>query len=233
MSRLLFPLSILVLQACASQPESPQDQLRQGDRLLARGDTSKAIAVYRLALDQDSLNPDLLARLGRIYAGQGNSEAADTYLRRAADLTYQQATRDLKAGDQSAAAAAFEHTLEIIAAHPLALIRLGEICLAKGQEDRALEYFEKALLANPDYPESFVKAGKLYLRRQRYADAQKAFERAVELNINALEAYLGLGELYTLQKNWQAAADQYHKVLLIDPCSTVAEEALGQLSSHL
>lgn len=226
-------LALLGLCSCGNQPETPQDHLTQGDRLLTQGDTSKALAAYRQALARDSLNPDLLARLGRIYGSQGKAEAADTYLRRAADLTYQQALTALKAGDQLGATSALEHTLEITPAHPLALLRLGEICLAKGQEDTALAYFEKATQVNPDYPEGFVKAGRLYLRHQRLQEAQQAFEHAIELNINAKEAYLGLGELYTLQQNWKTAADQYRKVLLIDPHSTAAKDALDRLGPHL
>lgn len=233
MSRILILMSLLVLHGCGTQPDTPQGHMKEGDRLLAQGDTSKALAAYRQGLAQDSLNPDILARLGRIYAGQGKSEAADTYLRRAADRAYQQALAALNTGDQAGATAAFEHTLEIIPAHPLALLRLGDICLAKGREDEALAYFEKAAQVNPDYAEGFVKAGKLYLRRQRFPEAQQAFEHAIELNINAMDAYLGLGELYLLQKNWSAAADQYHKVLLIDPRSTAAKDALERLRAHL
>lgn len=233
MPRILLLLSLLVFYNCGTQPDNSQDHLTQGDHLLAQGDTANALAAYRLALAQDSLNPDILARLGRIYAGQGKSAAADTYLRRAADRTYQQALAALKSGEQAEAVAAFEHTLEIIPAHPLALLRLGDICLAQGQEDRALVYFEQAIQANPDYPESFVKAGKLHLRRKQLPEAQQAFTQAIELNINAMDAYLGLGELYLLQQNWKAAADQYHKVLLIDPRSTAAKDALERLRSHL
>ena len=207
--------------------------MSQGDQLLAKGDTAKAISSFRLALALDSLNPDIIARLGRVYAGQGKTGPADTYLRRAADITYQSGLKALSQGDQAGASAAFEHTLQIIPPHPLALIRLGELCLAKGQEDKAQEYFEQATLANPDYPESFIKLGRLYLKRQRLQEAQAAFEHAVELDINAKEAYLGMGELAIIQKDWQAAAEQYHKVLLIDPRSTDASEALDKLGPHL
>ncbi len=234
MARILFLLlSPLLLHSCGTQPETAQDRVNHGDRLLARGDTSKALGAYREALAQDSLNPDILARLGRIYASQGKSQAADVYLGRAADRTYQQALMALKVGDQALAISALEHTLDIIPAHPLALLRLGEICLSQGQEDQALGYFEQATRANPDYPEGFVKAGKLYLRRQRFPEAQQAFEHTIELNINAVDAYLGLGELYLLQQNWKAAADQYHTVLLIDPRSAAAKDALERLSPHL
>jgi tetratricopeptide (TPR) repeat protein len=232
MRRALFLLVLLGLHACGSQPERTEDQLGKGDHFLAQGDTANAQAAYRLALRQDSLNPDILARLGRIYAGQGKSEPADIYLRRAADLTYQQGARALAAGDQAGARAAFEHTLAIISAHPLALLRLGDLSLAQGQEDKALGYFEQAIQANPEYGEGYVKSGKLHLRQHRLAEARLAFERAIELNVNAVDAYLGLGELHTLQGNPSAAAEQYRKVLLINPRSPLAQAALAQLGSN-
>ena len=229
----LLLLGALLLQACNSQPQDAPGFVKQADRFLAQGDTSKAIASYRQALDRDSLNPDILARLGRVYAAQGKSGPADTYLRRSADLTYQSGLKALADGNQTAAVLAFEHTVQVIPAHPLALIRLGELFLSKGQEDSALVYFEKATLANHEYPESFIKLGKLYLSRQRQQEAQAAFEHAIELDINAKEAYLGLGQLATLQQNWRLAAEQYRKVLLIDPKSTIASEALDKLGPKL
>lgn len=224
-------LALAILCGCSSEPSTPQAQLAKGDRLLAQGDTANAQVSYRLALAQDSLNPDILARLGRIYAGQGKSEPADIYLRRAADLTYQRGVGALKAGDQAGARAAFEHTLAIIPAHPLALLRLGDLCLAEGQDGKALGYFEQAIQANPGYPEGYVKAGKLYLRQQRLAEARRSFEQSIELNINSLDAYLGLGELFRLQNDPDAAAGQYRNALLIDPHSSAAKEALAQLGT--
>jgi Tfp pilus assembly protein PilF len=203
--------------------------LDEGDRLLTRGDTASAQAMYRRALAQDSLNPDLLARLGRIYAGQGKTGPADIYLRRAANLAYQRGLAALKAGDQAGARAAFEHTLAIIPPHPLALLRLGDLALAAGQDREALGYFEQAIQANPEYPEGYVKAGKLYLRQQRLEEARRSFEQSIELNINSLDAYLGLGEVFRLQNDPVAAAGHYRNALLIDPQSATAKEALAQL----
>ncbi len=230
-----WPLLLLAafLSACSSPPETVQTHLDRGRGFLAAGDTAAAIAAFRLALDRDSLNVVSLAELGRIYAHQGKANAADIYLRRALDLTYQRGLRALQAGDTVAATAAFEHTLEIYPPHPLALIRLGELCLATGREEKALEYFTSATQANPDYPEGFIKLGQLYARRQRPREAQLAFERAIELNINAIDAYLGLGELQRRQENWKAAAEQFAKALLIDPRSPAAREALEQLQRHL
>jgi len=231
--RFLFPyFGILVLAACGSGPQTPEEHTRKGDQLLAKGDTAGAQAAYRVALGQDSLNPDLLAKLGRIYAGQGKSQPADIYLRRASDLTFRQAQNALQAGDPAMAREALEHTLAINPYHPLALLRLGDMALEQGEEDRALGYFEQAIAANPEYAEGYAKAGKVYLRRQRYEDARSAFERCIELNINSIDAYLGLGEMHLSQQNPGAAAENYRKVLLIDPRSAVAKAALANLGEH-
>ncbi len=229
-TRLFF--AALLCCACSSEPESPKDPIAKGDFLLARGDTSGAQAAYRLALGQDSLNADLLARMGRIYASQGKAEPADVYLRRAADLTFRRGLTALQTGDRQAARAAFAHTLAIIPAHPLALLQLGDLSLLSDEDAKALEYFEQAIEANPDYAEGYTKAGKLYLRQRRFAEAERAFETSIELNINSADAYLGLGELFQLQQNPSAAAEQYRKVLLIDPRSPLALAALTRLSSH-
>jgi tetratricopeptide (TPR) repeat protein len=232
MRRVLIVASALAWYACGSEPQTPANHLGEGDRFLAAGDTTGAQAAYRLALGQDSLNADLLTRMGRIYASQGKFQPADIYLRRAADLTYQRGVVAMQEHNPAKAQAAFEHTLAIIPAHPLAFLRLGDLAHDAGEDGQALACFEKAIAANPEYPEGYVKAGKLYLRQRRLPDAQRAFDRCIELNINAVEAYLGLGELYLLQGNPSSAAEQYRKVLLIDPHSPVATAALARLGSH-
>jgi tetratricopeptide (TPR) repeat protein len=209
-----------------------EEYLAQGDQLLAQGQPAKAVASYRLALHQDTLNPVVLARLAKAYQAQRKPVAADSYLRRAMDITYEKGLSALRAGDDSAAVAAFEQTLGLFPRHALALSRLGDIYRAREEEEKALYHYEKAAEANPGFAQTFVVLGQLYAARGALDQAQRAFQRAIELNINALQAYLGLGQLHLDAGRWTEAAELFDKALLIDPYSSLAQTGLDKAQRH-
>ena len=229
---LLLPL--LFLSTCSSEKSGAlEEHVSHGDQYLAAGDALQAIASYRMAFYQDSLNADVLGRLAKAYAVQGNAEAADLYLRRATHLTYQTGVEALQRGDTTAAVASFALTAQLHPGHTLALNRLGDVSLARGDADRALGFFARATRANPHYAESFIKLGRLHAAGGRREEAVQAFLEAIAANINAADAYLELGRLYLDQRRWAAAAEQFDKVLRVDPRSVVARAALEQARSHL
>lgn len=229
---LLLPL--LFFSACSSEKSGTREEhVSRGDRFLAAGDVLQAIASYRMALYQDSLDAEVLGRLAKAYAVQGNADAADVYLRRATHLTYQTGLDALERGDTTAAVASFALTVELHPGHTLALNRLGDVSLARGDSNRALEYFARATRANPHHAEGFIKLGRLHAAGGRREQAVQAFLAAIAANINAADAYLELGRIYLDQQQWEAAAEQFDKVLRVDPRSMVARAELERARSHL
>lgn len=226
-------LLFLSFQGCSDTPVTTEEHLDQGDILLDQGNIAEAIASYRLAMHLDTLNPQVYARLARAYSAQNKQVAADRYLRRAMNITYDAGIRALEAGDDSTAVSAFENTLDIFPRHPLALTKLAEIYQARNQLDQALLHLEKAAEANPNYPATFVKLGQLYATQNKIEEAKRAFIKATELNINASRAYIGLGQLYLNEKAWRAASEQFEKVLLIDPFSPAAHSGIAKAQSYL
>lgn len=232
----VWPLAVVAalgMQACSNSTSSRRDQMAQGDEYLAQGKVNEAVAAYRQALHQDTLNPVVLARLSRAYQAQGNGEAAERYLRRAMNLTFEEGLRALARRDTIAAATAFERTLEIHPTHPLALNQLGDLALAQGQREEAASWYERSTKANPDFAETFVKLGNVSLALGRTERARQAFARAVEVNINAAPAYLGLGRILLGEQRWAAAAEEYSKALMVQPHSAEGQAGLAQARSHL
>ena len=224
----------LFFYACSSSPPSTAEEyVEQGDRQLSQGRIAEAIASYRLALYRDTLNPVVLSRLSKAYAERGNELAAYRYLRRAVNITYGEGRKALEEGDEKAAVAAFEKTLEIQPSHPLALKRLGDIYLARGQEDRALHLYEKSVEAQPEFVEPLVKIGQIYLSRGKLEEARTAFEKALSIDLNAFQAYLGLGEISLREEKWPEAADNFNKALIVQPRSPAAREGLEEARRHL
>ena len=239
-SKLRVPALIgVALLACSQadysdkQPLDPAGLVEQGKLRLSDGDASRAIASFRTALLQDSLNSEAMAGLSRAYGLQKRVELAAVYLRRASAAAYEIGIAALDSGEYERAEAAFNHALDMVPRHPLALIRLGEIAGRKGERIRAIELFERATEANPGYAEGFVRLGSEHALQQDPEKARAAFERAIEVNINSPGAYMGLGDLLSSEGRWVDAANQYDKVLLIDPQSEAAKTALRRVRDQL
>lgn len=72
--------TLLCLAAAACQNEAERS-MRLGDRLLAVGETDRAIAEYKLAERQRSGDPDIRLRIGHAYASRGDVDEALEYYR--------------------------------------------------------------------------------------------------------------------------------------------------------
>ncbi len=228
-SRFLFAVLLAgLIASCSKTPSTPEEYVAQGDALLEKGDLNKAVESYRLALHQDTLNPVIFARLSQAYRQQKKFEAAETFFYRAIDIPFSGGMEALKAGDDSTAFALFQRTLEIYPQHPLALAKLGDIFLARGQNAEALRHFEKSSEANPEFADTWVKLGRLYAEKKQTQQAKEAFTKAIQMNINSFRSYLGLGQIYLEESNWLLAADQFDKALLVDPQSQAARDGLQQ-----
>jgi tetratricopeptide (TPR) repeat protein len=230
---LLAALCVLLLFACTDTPQTPAEHLAQGDQFLADGNTAEAVASYRLALHQDTLNPVILARLSKAYRAQKKTVAAERYLRRAMNIPYEEGISALQMGDDSTAVSAFELTLDIFPQHPLALNKLGDIYLARGLESKALLHYEKSSEANPRFAETWVKLGRLYTSLGQVEKAKRAYLNAIAQNLNSYRSYLGLGQIYLDETLWMDAAEQFDKALLVDPYSAAARAGINEARSHL
>jgi superkiller protein 3 len=229
----VLPICIfLFLQGCSDTPSTPKEHIAQGDQLLESGNAAEAVAAYRMALHQDTLNPTILARLSKAYRAQKKPVAADRFLRKAMNIPYEEGISALLAGNDSAAIAAFERTLDIFPRHPLALNKLGDIFLARDQADKALIHYEKSTEANPKFANTWVKLGRLYATKKMIDKSKSAYLKAIDRNINSYRSYLGLGQIYLEEQLWMDAAEQFDKALLIDPQSTAARAGINEARSH-
>ena len=194
-------LSGFVLLACSPSqrrdtlPLDPAGLVDQGNPRLSSGDANHAIASFRSALLQDSLNADAMVGLSKAYSLQEKVQLGAVYLRRASATAYDIGVAVLDEGDNERAGAAFDHVQDLVLRHPLALIRLGEIADRRGDQGSATELFERAAEANPGYAESFVRLGHQHVLQRNAAKARTAFERAIEVKTNSPGVYLGLGDL--------------------------------------
>lgn len=139
------------------------DALARGDGLSALGQTTEAVAEYRLALRQRGESPEVLARLGRAYAARGEPGESSRYFARllAEDSSYRHfvaaelvalARRGLEAGDRSLMARALEPVAELgIGLIPAELrLALAEEHHRQGEHRRALPLYLSVVEAVPE-----------------------------------------------------------------------------------
>lgn len=72
-------------------------------------------------------------------------------------------------------------------------MRLGDLYVHIGEDQRAVEEYNAALATQPGLLEATVKLGTQHMRKGRLVDAAVTFNQAVELNDRLVTAFVGLG----------------------------------------
>jgi tetratricopeptide (TPR) repeat protein len=172
---LLFALVVAALGTAGCGPPGPR-ALLEGKRLLEQGESAAAIDKLTQAAELMDTNAQAWNYLGLAYHLAGQQDAAAG--------AYQKALR-------------FDH--DLVAAH----FNLGCLYLEEGQPDK-LEAARNELTAftlhQGNSPAGWVKLGTVQVRLRDAASAEKSFEQALQLGSNNPEALNGLG-LAELQFN--------------------------------
>ncbi|MCB2180655.1 MAG: tetratricopeptide repeat protein [Desulfobulbaceae bacterium] len=151
-----------------------------GDIFYNEGDLARAVQEYRLGLQLDGKNINLLNSLGVTFAQMNQYKKAIPL---------------------------FEEALVLDANNFMALFNLGFAWLASGEEAKALGNFEKALKAQAENFDLLLQLGKLYCKAGRYQDAVDVLGRGEQVGPVGVrdishgavyrylgEAHRGLGE---------------------------------------
>jgi tetratricopeptide (TPR) repeat protein len=179
-----------------------------GDIYYNEGDLARAAREYRLGLQLDPQNINLLNSLG-VTLAQMN------LYRRAIPL--------------------FREALRLDPDNFMALFNLGFACLASNEEEAALENFEKALAQRDNNFDLLLQLGKLYCRAGRFADAVRVLHKGEQVapggvrDISHGAVHRFLGEAYKgLGKNDRAMAC-LQKAARHNPRDAAALSMLGEL----
>jgi tetratricopeptide (TPR) repeat protein len=247
MNRTLRNLSVaalaLALGACASaptkddsarpdEPEAPatrpantpvtsvQDGLTRGDEAWRRGNLDLALYLFVQALQFDSRNTELMAKIGALHESRGNLELAA----RAFELAHEYDPDDARLserlgllliaqGKQTAAAKALSEANRTTPGRWRTLDGLGQLALINGNDKQALAFFEEARLASPRSALTILHRGETYLRMGNDAAAEHDARFALTLAGEALpDAWRCLGRAQANQKKYDAALDSFQRV---------------------
>ena len=131
------------------------------DQALDKGDSQKAVSLYREALEatpQDAL------------------------------LQYKLAVALDRAGDETGERAALEQAIQIDPNLAVAQNQLGYLFYKSGQYDTAEEHFRQAIRANPDFTQAWISLAATLASKSRFTDAQEAVAHALRLDPHNAEA---------------------------------------------
>ncbi|PYJ78251.1 MAG: hypothetical protein DME69_08995, partial [Verrucomicrobia bacterium] len=184
----------------------------QGDLLLAKGDTKKALEVLE-RLDQTYPDvPIIKYNLARAYLQNNNTNQAKLALDQAVSLNpnYDDAVLLLAEVNLSTGhgEAVIEPLTRLLRRRPdlrnAALVLAGAYDSLERFDDAAVVLEEQAKLA-PNDPQPLIALGMTYRQAKRNDEARQAFEKAAQLSPNNLSPVSQLVELEVLDKHFDAA----------------------------
>lgn len=177
-----------------------------GDAAVASGQRVEALEAYSGAL---ALVPDAVVaylKRGRLHHEEGEHEAAQRDLRRAAELD-PSATRPLE--------------------------WLGDISLELGRDERAADYFRQALAIDEGAARLWYKRGLAEYRAERRDEAAAALQSALRLDDTLTDARFLLGLCERDAGDWQTARDTLERVVRAQPAAAGPREALAEVYTEL
>ncbi|MBT8341637.1 MAG: tetratricopeptide repeat protein [Desulfatitalea sp.] len=166
------------------------------------GRVAEAVTEYRLALDLDPTNVNVLNSLGVCLA---------------------------ETGDRVNAAEVFQQVLAIDPNEAMALYNLGILRLMDGDEQQALSLFQQAYATDSEWFEIPLQIGKLLTERKAYADAIPLLEAAIALRGDFSPVHSMLGRCLACTGKSQEAIAAYKRAVKINPNDAAALSALGAL----
>lgn len=153
-------------------------------------DLSKAITLWKEAVQEEPYHPDFYFNLGLVYIELKDYKPALNYL---------------------------QQTIEICPIYKKALFLLGSLYSKMRQFDEAEKYLIKALEFDKQNATLYVNLGAIYSVTKQYDKAIIAFERAIAISAKEVKAYFGLGKVYLAKGDHENANRCFKVVIKLDP----------------
>lgn len=204
------------------------------ESLACRDMLNKAIYCWHRALELDPEYPHARRRIAEAFRAQNKHVAAHEHYLAAirqdpGDLDLLGDLGDLliEMDDLSAAAAKFQHLLDLQPGSVRARVMLGLIASQRGNAEAAVAHLRAALSLDEAYPGLHSHLGEAELRRGQHDSAMRHLALALEENPEDCIALVGMGNcLLELSRPGEAAA-YFERVLNIDPEMVGAHHNLG------
>jgi tetratricopeptide (TPR) repeat protein len=178
-----------VNKAIEVAPQSAVGYIQMGNLKLLQKQYIDAGKAFQQALDRDPNSNDALSGLMNTYLAQNQTDkviaAANAQIAKSANNS---AFYDLlgtvlfnSKKDLDGAEAAFTKAAQLDKNNSDALLKLGQVQVAKGSADQALATYKRSLQDNPHEAMFYILMGELYEHKQDWANAKDAYQKALEI----------------------------------------------------
>jgi len=178
-----------VRKAIDIAPQSAAGYIQLGNLKLVQKQYSDSGKAYQEALDRDPNSNDALSGLINTYLAQNQTDkaisAANAQIAKSPNSS---AFYDLlgttlfnNKKDLDGAATAFKTAAELDKNNTDALLKLGQVQLAKGSADQAIATYKQSLKDNPREAMFYILTGELYESKQDWTNAKDAYQKALEI----------------------------------------------------
>jgi tetratricopeptide (TPR) repeat protein len=245
-----FPTARQMLdKAKASDPENLEVQYEEVNLLAVQGQTDKAIETLKSILKdterknyseaERGMRMTLLERLGELYRGANQNQAAIDTFRQMVDLDPDTGARAeaqiidtyRMAKDYKNARAEAETALKKYPGERVLKLVDANVLADMGKVDQAVAELRGLLKGDHDR-ETQLAIAQVYEKAKRYEDMAKPLDAAEKLSETKPDqetVHFMRGAMYERLKNWDAAEAEFHKVLELNPDNSSALNYLGYM----
>ncbi len=227
----------LAVQAVEGLPDDAEAHYMAADARWQSGHLDIAVAEYELALSIDRDYLAAILQLGSLLLEKGEPEAAQNYLKRAAQLAPDKADAHFRLAnalfaleDLDGARKAYQESLRLSPKLADAHKNLALIAIQRKELDAAVDHFEQALDIDPADAVVHCELGFLFIETKKLDLAIDEFSAALLLYPDHVRAYLGLGLAAERQGDLDEAAAMYGQALDLDPDNAKARANLERVA---
>jgi len=160
-----------------------------GNLQLVQKQYGESANAFQQALDRDPNSNDALNGLMNTYLAQNQTDkaiaAANAQIAKSPNSSnfYDLLGTTLfnKKKDLDGAESAFKKAADLDQHNADALLKLGQVEVAKGSPDQAIALYQQSLKNNSREPMFYILMGELYERKQDWSDAKDAYQKALEI----------------------------------------------------
>ncbi|MGD0283823.1 MAG: tetratricopeptide repeat protein, partial [Dissulfurispiraceae bacterium] len=214
-------------KAAALVPEAAKVVHNFGLLHLAKGEVDKAIGFFKAAITKNPMFVTSYNALGEIYENMGDLESAIKYYKLAYKISPDNTERIVtlsklyyKTGDTSGAETILRGAVSDMRTDVAASAHLmGEIYLAKNENEKALEMLIKSYSHNPSDMSIMESLAEAYRKVRQPEQALKLYNECIKISPDNALAYYNMSKTYLEMSDKNNAIETMKKAWTLNPQS--------------
>ncbi len=169
-------------------PDSPVGYIQMGNLRASQNRAADALKFYELALDHDPNSAEALMGIANVYLSQKQPDKAIARVQ--AQLSRQSGNGNFHyilgslltdKRDYAGAEAELKRAIDLDKANVNALLKLGQVEVARGAVDQAIATYQASAQNNPGDIRFYILTGELYEAKKDWDKAKDAYQKALQI----------------------------------------------------